>query len=150
MAKTLLALIVSLCIAFSATAAAQTKPDAKKAPRPTWTELTPAQKQVLAPLQAEWEQLDTTRRKKWVSIADRYPTMKPSEQARLQKRMQEWSQLTPDERRAARERYQSLRKLPPDQRKEVREKWKEYSQQSVAPAAAPAEAAPAEGSASQQ
>ena len=147
MAKTLLALIASLCIAFSATAA-QTKPDAKKAPRPTWTELTPAQKQVLAPVQPDWDQLDTTRRKKWVAIADRYPTMKPSEQERLQKRMQEWAKLTPDERRAARERYQTLRKLPPDQRKEVREKWKEYSQ-SVAPASAPAEPAPAEGSASQ-
>src|SRR5215216_1759789 len=110
MAKTLVALIASLCIAFSA-AAAQTKADAKKAaPKPGWTELTPAQQQVLAPLQGDWEQLDTTRRKKWVSIANRYPTMKPAEQQRLQKRMQEWAQLTPEERRAARARYQTLKK----------------------------------------
>jgi hypothetical protein len=137
MAKTLVALIASLCIAFSA-AAAQTKADAKKAaPKPAWTELSPAQQQVLAPLQGDWEQLDTTRRKKWISIANRYPTMKPAEQQRLQKRMQEWAQLTPEERRAARERYQSLKKLPPQQRREVREKWQEY-QQSVAPPAPPA------------
>ena len=136
MAKTLVALIASLCIAFSA-AAAQTKADAKKAaPKPAWTELTPAQQQVLAPLQSDWEQLDSTRRKKWVAIANRYPTMKPAEQQRLQKRMQEWAQLTPEERRAARERYQSLKKLPPQQRREVREKWQEY-QQSVAPPAPP-------------
>jgi len=128
MAKTLLALIVSLCIAFSA-AAAQSKPEAKKAPKPAWTELTTAQQQVLTPLQAEWEQLDTTRRKKWVDIANRYPTMKQAEQQRLQKRMQEWAQLTPDERRAAREQYRALKKIPPQQRKE---KWQEY-QQSVAP-----------------
>ena len=63
MAKTLVALIASLCIAFSA-AAAQTKADAKKAaPKPTWTELTPAQQQVLGPLQGDWDQLDSTRRK---------------------------------------------------------------------------------------
>ena len=128
MAKTLLALIVSLCIAFSA-AAAQSKPEAKKAPKPAWTELTTAQQQVLAPLQAEWEQLDTTRRKKWVDIANRYPTMKQAEQQRLQKRMQEWAQLTPAERRAAREQYRTLKKIPPRERKE---KWQEY-QQSVAP-----------------
>ena len=67
---------------------------------------------MLAPLQPEWGQLDTLRRKKWVSIADRYPTMKPAEQQRLQKRMQEWAKLTPDERRAAREKYQSLKKAP--------------------------------------
>jgi hypothetical protein len=136
MAKTLVALIASLCIAFSA-AAAQTKTDAKKAtPKPAWTELSPAQQQVLAPLQGDWDQLDTTRRKKWLAIANRYSTMKPAEQQRLQKRMQEWAQLTPEERRAARERYQSLKKLPPQQRREVREKWQEY-QQSVAPPAPP-------------
>ena len=136
MAKTFVALIASLCIAFSA-AAAQTKADAKKAaPKPAWTELSSAQQQVLAPLQGDWDQLDTTRRKKWIAIANRYPTMKPAEQQRLQKRMQEWAQLTPEERRAARERYQSLKKLPPQQRREVREKWQEY-QQSVAPAAPP-------------
>jgi hypothetical protein len=131
-AKTLVALIVSLCIAFSA-AAAQSKPEARKAPRPAWTELTAAQQQVLAPLHAEWEQLDTTRRKKWVDIANRYPTMKQAEQQRLQKRMQEWAQLTPEERRAAREQYRTLKKIPPRQRKE---KWQEY-QQSVAPPEAP-------------
>ena len=137
MAKTLLALIASIAIAFSA-AAAQTKSETKKAPRPAWTELTPAQQQVLAPLQGEWDQLDTTRRKKWTAIADRYPTMKPAEQERLQKRMQEWAKLTPEERRAARERYQSLKKLPREQRREVREKWQEYQQQSASPAAQPA------------
>lgn len=134
MANTLVALIVSLCIAFSA-AAAQTKPEAKKAvPKPAWSELSASQQQILAPVQAEWEQLDTVRRKKWVSIADRYPTMKPAEQARLQKRMQEWAKLTPDERRAARERYKTLKKLPPEERKEVRQKWQEL-QQAPAPAA---------------
>jgi hypothetical protein len=141
MAKTLVALIASLCIALS-TAAAQPRADAKKAaaPRPAWTELTPAQQQVLAPLQGDWEQLDTMRRKKWISIANRYPTMKPAEQQRLQKRMQEWAQLTPEERRAARERYQSLKKLPREQRREVKEKWQEYQQSVAPPSPAPAAA----------
>jgi hypothetical protein len=136
MVKTLVALIASLWIAFSAVAA-QTKPEAKKVPRPAWTELTPAQQQVLAPVQGEWEQLDTTRRRKWVSIADRYPTMKPSEQDRLQKRMQEWAKLTPAERKAARAKYETLRKQPRQKQDEVKRRWQEY-EQSRTPAPAPA------------
>lgn len=150
MAKTLFALIVSLCIAFSATAA-QNKSAAKKAPTPQWSELTPAQQQVLAPLQRDWEELDTTRRKKWVAIADRYPTMNPAAQKRLQKRMQAWAQLTPQEREEARERYKRLRKLSRERRKEIKEQWEE-SQATAAepmeetvlpPPTAPAAEAPA-------
>ena len=141
MVKTVVALIASLCLAFSAVAA-QTKTEAKKVVKPAWVELTPAQQQVLAPLQAEWEQLDSPRRKKWVTIANRYPTMKPAEQERLQKRMQEWAKLTPQERRAAREKYQTLKKQPPHKRDELARRWQEY-EQSRAPAPVPAAPAPA-------
>lgn len=140
MAKTLLALIVWLCLASSALAA-QASPKAEKAaPKPAWTELSAAQQQVLAPVQSEWEQLDTVRRKKWIAIADRYPKMKPAEQERLQKRMQEWAKLTPVERKAAREKYQNLKKQPPQKRDEVKRRWQEY-EQSRTPAPAPTPAA---------
>ena len=127
MVKTLVALIISLCVAWSAVAA-QTKPPGKKPAKPAWAELTPAQQRVLAPLQPEWEQLDSTRRKKWLSIADRYPTMKPAQQERLQKRMQEWASLTPEERKAARENYQRLKSQPRQKRDEVKKRWDEYEQ----------------------
>ena len=133
MAKTLAALIVSLCIAFSA-AAAEVPAKGKKPRKYDWTELTAPQQQVLGPLQAEWEQLDATRRRKWIAIADRYPTMKPQEQERLQQRMHEWAKLSPAERRVARERYQTLKKLPPDKRAEVIQRWQE-EQSKAAPAA---------------
>jgi hypothetical protein len=44
--------------------AASTSSANKKPARPAWSELTTAQQQVLAPLAKDWEQLDTTRRKK--------------------------------------------------------------------------------------
>ena len=98
MAKTLVALIVWLCIAFPPQQHKR-KPETKKPRRPAWSELTPAQQKVLAPLQPEWDQLDTTRgARNGSTIADRYPTMKPDQQQRLQKRMQEWAKLTPEER----------------------------------------------------
>jgi hypothetical protein len=90
-----------------------------------WSELSPQQQHVLGPLAADWESLDTTRRKKWVTIANRYPKMKPDAQARLQERMQTWAKLTPEQRRVARENYQSLKQLPPPQRREINQKWQQ-------------------------
>ena len=157
MAKTFFALIVSLSLLFPAVFPAgaaqikneapvksegQAKPASKKPAKPAWSELTPAQQHVLAPLAPEWEQWDTVRRKKWVGIADRHAKMKPAEQARLQKRMEEWAKLSPAERKAAREKYRTLKKLPPEQRKQVGRKWQEYQQSRTEGAETPAEGAP--------
>jgi Skp family chaperone for outer membrane proteins len=122
MAKTAVALIVWLCLAFSA-AAAQPAKQAVKPVRPAWTELSAAQQQVLAPLAAEWNGMDSARRKRWVAIADRYPKMKPAEQQRLQKRMKDWAALTPEQRQQVRERY---KKLPEKQRREMSRQWQAY------------------------
>ena len=135
MAKAFVALIVWLVIALPVVAA-QSNPPTKKAPRPAWSELTLDQQKVLAPLQADWDSLDTTRRKKWVGIADRYPKMKPAEQQRLQKRMTDWAKLTPAQRQEAREKYLQIRKLPPKKRQEVKAQWEQY-QESLAPAPPP-------------
>jgi hypothetical protein len=125
MAQALVALIIGLALAFPATAA-QSKADARKPARPAWTELTPAQQKILAPLAPEWDKMDQVRRKKWVEIAERYPRMKPQEQQRLQKRMANWVKLTPAQRAAARDKYQALKKLPPEKRKEVTAQWQRY------------------------
>lgn len=106
--------------------------------RPLWSELSPKQQAVLAPLAAEWETLDSTRRKKWVAIANRYPQMKPDEQQRLQNRMREWVSLTPAQRRVARENYEAFKQLPRSQRGEVKQKWEQ--QQSASPADAATDA----------
>jgi hypothetical protein len=144
MAHRLVALIVALFLAIPVYAA-QAGTTAKKAPRPTWAELSPAQQDILRPLQEDWESLDTARRKKWVAITDRYPKMKPAEQQRLHKRMQEWAKLTPAERAAAREKYQTLRKLPPEKRQEFAQQWEQYQQSrtpqgDAAPGTAPTDA----------
>jgi hypothetical protein len=93
---------------------------------PSWSALTPAEKQVLAPLAGEWDRMDAQRRLKWLGIARRYHTMKPEEQQRIRTQMQAWAKLTPEQRQAARERYRALKKLPPEKRGEVRRKWEEY------------------------
>lgn len=128
MVKTALALIFSLLVACMATTVGaqqqnQKKSEAAKPARPMWSELSPQQQHVLGPLAADWESLDTTRRKKWVTIANRYPKMKPDAQERLQTRMQVWAKLSQEERRLARDNYRTLKQLPGPQRQEVSQKW---------------------------
>lgn len=96
--------------------------------QPSWGELTSQQKQILAPLAGEWDKLEAWRRKKWIGIAQRYPAMKPEEQARVQRRMKDWVKLSPDERKAVREQYKGVRKASPEQKEVLKQKWQEYKE----------------------
>lgn len=93
--------------------------------KPLWTDLTPAQQQALAPLAAEWDKLESIRKKKWLEIGNKFSTMKPDEQQRMQERMREWAKLTPEQRRVARESYARAKKLNPDQKSA---QWQQYQQ----------------------
>jgi hypothetical protein len=97
-------------------------------PQPSWVQLSTEQKNILAPLAGEWDKMDGFRRKKWLGIAQRYPSLSPDEQARMQRRMTDWAKLTPEERKAAREKYQSLQKAPPEKKEAVKQKWEEYKE----------------------
>ena len=94
--------------------------------KPAWAELTASQQQILDPLKADWDELNSSRKANWVGIANRYPSMKPEEQKRVQERMQKWATLTPEQRRVARERYKSMGKLPPEKRQDLQQQWAEY------------------------
>jgi len=101
---------------------------AKQAPRgkPTWAELTAEQQAILSPLKPDWETLDNDRRRKWIGIAKRYPKMTPTQQERVQKRMEAWVKLTVEQRRQARENYKRIAKVPPEKRAKLRQQWAEY------------------------
>ena len=92
-------------------------------PKPLWSDLTPAQQQALAPLSTDWDKLDSLRKQKWLALANKFSSMKPEEQQRVQDRMREWAKLTPAQRRAARESYARTKKLNADQKSE---KWQQY------------------------
>ncbi len=96
--------------------------------QPSWAELTPQQKQILAPLAGEWDRFEPWRRKKWIGIAQRYPAMNAEEQERIQRRMKDWAKLTPDERKAVREQYKDVRKATPEQKEVLKQKWQEYKE----------------------
>ena len=93
---------------------------------PSWSQLSPQEQKVLAPLAPEWDKLEPQSKQKWRGLAQRYPTMAPDEQQRVHQQMQSWAKLSPQERAVAREQYKSIKQLPPEKKAEVRERWQAY------------------------
>lgn len=95
-----------------ASAAAGKKPaPAKASAGPSWSDLKPSEQAALKPLQGEWSSIDDLGKRKWIQIAQRYPAMHPSDQARLQDRMTEWAKLTPQERGKVRLQFLEAKKI---------------------------------------
>ncbi len=89
----------------------------------SWTSLSPAQQQALAPLQRDWPQIEPNRKQKWLEMAARFPSMHADGRKRVQERMAEWARLTPAERASARLQFQEARQLPPEERQA---RWEAY------------------------
>lgn len=106
-------------------ASGKTKPIPVVVVKPLWVELTPAQQQALTPLAAEWDKLDGLHKKKWLAISNKFATLQPDQQLRLQERMRDWAKLTPEQRRVARESFSRAKKLNPDQKSA---EWQQYQQ----------------------
>ncbi|WP_229505097.1 DUF3106 domain-containing protein [Massilia mucilaginosa] len=93
--------------------------------KPMWKDLSPPQQIALDPLKGEWDRMESVRKQKWLDIANRYSSMKPDEQVRMQERMRAWTRLTPDERRVARENYTLSKKIDKSQKSA---EWEKYQQ----------------------
>lgn len=93
--------------------------------KPLWASLSAQQKLALAPLSLEWDKIDEVRKKKWLEIAAKYPSMKPDEQTRVQQRIRDWVKLSPEQRMQARENFAQTTQIKPEQ-KSVQ--WQQYQQ----------------------
>lgn len=91
----------------------------------SWTRLSAAQRDALAPLAPQWDHFSAERKRKWLKIAARYPKMRTEEQQRLHQRMAEWIRMTPEQRRVARENYQLSKELSIQAREKA---WSAYQQ----------------------
>ena len=93
--------------------------------QPLWSELSPAQLQVLAPFADQWNGLPITEKRAWADLARRFPKMQAAEQERVQRRISEWAALTPDQRRLARANYR-LVKQQEVKRENLIAEWETY------------------------
>lgn len=113
----LVSLALALGLALPLAAAAQ------GAPGPSWSQLSPAQQNALAPLQQDWDQLDGQRKQKWMEVASRFGSMSPQRQARVRERMNEWARMSPAQRSEARANFQQSKKVAPQDRQA---RWEAY------------------------
>ena len=124
----------ALLLAASGWSGAQTKPVAATpvaaaAPKGvSWAALTVAQQTTLAPLKADWDSIDPTRKAKWLEVAAKFHTMPQAERERVQTRMTDWARLTPAQRGQTRLQFQEARTINPAERQA---RWAEY--QALAP-----------------
>ncbi len=127
-----------ICIAVAAFAAtvlfapAQAQPPATAKPatpvrvsKPAWNELSPAQKDALAPLAKDWEGFDRDRKLKWLEVAKRYPSLTAEGKQRLHERMGEFARLSPEQKRNVRENFRKAYELPADQRQALIQEYKD-------------------------
>ena len=93
--------------------------------KPLWTELTPLQQQILEPLAHQWSKWDSNHKSKWITISNKYQSMNPEQQKRLQDNIRDWANMTPEQHRLARESYARAKKLNTEQKTT---QWQQYQQ----------------------
>ena len=93
--------------------------------QPLWKDLSPSQRETLAPLAASWNALPLAKKRSWLSLTEKMPSMMPEDRAKAQARIREWASLTPDERRMARNNYRLAKSLDRDERLAT---WESYNQ----------------------
>jgi hypothetical protein len=93
-----------------------------------WSALNEDQRLILAPLEEDWSSLTTARQKKWVDVANRYPSMTDAEKTTLQSRMSEWAGLSSAERQRARDNYLRILNISPEKKAAA---WESYQQLSA-------------------
>jgi hypothetical protein len=88
-----------------------------------WSQLNPAQRAVLAPLERDWKAISPSQQQKWAEVANRFPALSAEDRSRVQQRLADWSRLSPQQRASARLNFQEARQLSPQQR---RQQWEAY------------------------
>ena len=93
-----------------------------------WSALNDDQRLILAPLEEDWSSLTAARQKKWVDVANRYPSMTDTEKTTLQSRMTEWAGLSSSERQRARDNYLRILNISAEKKAAA---WESYQQLSA-------------------
>ncbi len=94
---------------------------------PAWTELSAAQREVLAPLASAWPSLSESHKRKWLEMARSYRSLPPEEQVKMQGRMKEWVALSPQQRTQARLNFAKTKELSKElTAEEKKAKWEAY------------------------
>lgn len=107
----------------STNATADTPRAAASAKSSTWRQLTPMQRQALAPLGAQWSALSAQQQAKWLTISRNFNQLPVADQITMHSRMADWVDLSPQQRNLARLNFNQMQSLPKEDKKA---KWEAY------------------------
>lgn len=105
------------------TATPDTVSAAPTATSSAWRQLTPTQKQALAPLGAQWSALTSQQQAKWLTISKNFTQLPVADQVTMHSRMADWVDLSPQQRNLARLNFNQMQSLPKEDKKA---KWEAY------------------------
>ena len=88
-----------------------------------WLQLTPMQRQALAPLGAQWSALTAQQQNKWLTISKNFTQLPVADQVTMHSRMADWVDLSPQQRNLARLNFNQIQTLPKEDKKA---KWEAY------------------------
>ena len=110
-----------------------------------WNTLSPAQQNMLQPLQSQWSTLQPKRQEHLLERTQDWLKLPPERQQEIRDHIARWQQMTPEQREQARqnqhlydnlppakqqelhEAFKRFQQLPPDQRDALRRQWQEQS-----------------------
>ena len=93
-----------------------------------WRNLTPAQRDVLAPLRQEWNGMPPHRQQHLLEKSEQWVTLPPAQREEIRERIEHWQQMSPAERQQARENQRLFRRLPPAQREQLHAAYQRFQQ----------------------
>lgn len=103
---------------------AKVTPLAPKPPKSgAWGQLTPMQRQALAPLGAQWSALSAQQQAKWLTLSKNFTQLPVADQVTMHSRMADWVDLSPQQRNLARLNFNQFQNLPKEDKKAA---WEAY------------------------
>lgn len=89
-----------------------------------WSSLAPHQQQSLSSMQDRWAQLPPAQQKYWADMSNQFRLSSPSEQDKINLRVQDWGNLRGQDRESIRRNYnQAVRSASPETRAQL---WELY------------------------
>ena len=94
---------------------------------PSWSQLTPAQQETLAPLRERWDQLPASRRALALERMERrarWEALSPDQRERLRHGARNYRNLPPELRQKMRASMHAVHRLPEDERRALKQRWR--------------------------
>jgi len=93
-----------------------------------WNSLSPAQQNLLSPLQSQWDTLPPARQEHMLQRTQEWMKLSPERQQEVREHIARWQQMTPEQRAQARQNQHLYDTLPATKQQELHDAFKRFQQ----------------------